>query len=134
MEEKGLYVVNDKTDSWIGNKNNETANLDLMLASEEISDTIEYKQEKDTWGSNHFPIVFSMKFRSKRYRKLTNRISNYKTDWKKYKKDITNRDKELEKEEYSRGNIEIKYRYLSDSMREEVCKASEKKVKEKRRK
>lgn len=84
------------------------------------------------WGSNHFPIVFSMKFRSKRYRKLTNRISNYKTDWKKYKKGIKNRDKELEKEEYSRGNIEIKYRYLSDSMREEVCKASEKKVKGKK--
>lgn len=80
MEEKGMYVINDRTESWIGDTKRRLSNLDLVFASEEISDNMEYIQEKDTWGSDHFPLIFTMKFNNKGYRKLSNRISNYNTD------------------------------------------------------
>lgn len=59
-------------------------NLDLVFVSEEISDDMKYIQEEDTWGSDHFPVIVSMKFKNKSYRKRSNRINNYKTDWNKY--------------------------------------------------
>lgn len=73
-----------------------------------------------------------MKFNNKGYRKLSNRISNYNTDWKKYKEDINNRNKDLEKEEFIRGSIEMKYKYINDIIREEVYKASGKNKKVKK--
>lgn len=60
----------------------------------------------------------------------TSTISNYKTDWKKYKKVIIYRNNELEKEEFIRGeleNVETRYKYINDIIREEVYKASGKK-------
>lgn len=90
-------------------------------------------QEEDTWGSDHFPLIFTMKFNNKGYRKLSNRISNYNTDWKKYKEDINNRNKDLEKEEFIRGSIEMKYKYINDIIREEAYKASGKNEKVKKR-
>lgn len=65
-----------------------------------------------------------------RYNILT--ISNYKTDWKKYKKVIIYKNNELEKEEFIRGNVETRYKYINDIIREEVYKASGKKEKVKK--
>lgn len=92
---------------------------------------MEYIQEEDMWGSDHFPLIFTMKFNNKGYRKLSNRISNYNTDWKKYK-DINNRNKDLEKEKFIRGSIEMKYKYINYIIREEVYKASGKNEKVKK--
>lgn len=57
----------------------------------------------------------------------TSTISNYKTDWKKYKKVIIYRNNELEKDEFIRGNVETRYKYINDIIKEEVYKASGKK-------
>lgn len=49
MEENSLYVINDKSESQIGDLKRRPSNLDLVFASEEISDDMEYFQEEDTW-------------------------------------------------------------------------------------
>lgn len=69
MEEKGLYIINDKTETWIGDVKRNPTNLDLFFASEEISDDMKYRQEEDTWGSDHFPVIVSIKFMNKSYKK-----------------------------------------------------------------
>lgn len=124
MEEKGLYIINDKTETWIGDVKRNPTNLDLFFASEEISDDMKYRQEEDIWGSDHFPVIVSMKFMNKSYKKRSNRISNYKTDWNKYKKNISNRNNELEKEKFIGSSVEMRYNYINKIMREEVYKAS----------
>lgn len=83
MEEKGMYIINDRTMTWNGDERRRETNLDLMFASEEIVEGSKYRQEKDSWGSNHIPIMIRIRYESKIYVKKSNRLSNGKTDWEK---------------------------------------------------
>lgn len=56
-------------------------------------------------GSDHFPLIFQMKFDNMGYRKLSNRINNYKTDWIRYRTGIKYIDNKLVSEMYTRGNV-----------------------------
>lgn len=53
MEENGLYIVNVKTETWIGDSVRRPRNLDLAFGSEEIVGEMKYKQLEDSWGSNN---------------------------------------------------------------------------------
>lgn len=65
-----------------------------------------------------------MKFKNKNYRKRSNSINNYKTDWNKYKKDIFNGNNELETEKFIGSSVEMRYNSINKIMREEIYKAS----------
>lgn len=43
MEEKGMYIVNDRSITWVGDVRRKETNLDLIFASEEIADGISYR-------------------------------------------------------------------------------------------
>lgn len=43
MEEKGMYVINEDTESWMGDYRRKPANLDLIFASEDIRGIIKYE-------------------------------------------------------------------------------------------
>lgn len=92
FEQKDLFVINDDTKFRISEIGQRESNLDLMFASGGILNNISYKQSKDLWGSDHFPIEFEIKAIYKTYKKKTDRISTKKSDWKMYKKII---EKEL---------------------------------------
>lgn len=62
MEEYGLYVVNTDSEIWMGDRKKRPSNLVLAFASDDILGGISYSQGRDTWGSNHFPISFNVKF------------------------------------------------------------------------
>lgn len=47
MEERGMYVVNKYTRSWMGDRKRRPSNLDLCFADEEVEGRIIIKQEKD---------------------------------------------------------------------------------------
>lgn len=83
-EEEGLYVMNIDTTSRIGEGGRQWSNLDLMFCTSEMVHRITYKQGKDTWGSDHFPIIYEIDEEMKGYFKKTNRITNKKTDWEQY--------------------------------------------------
>lgn len=80
MEENGLYIVNVKTETWIGDRVRRPRNLDLAFASEEIVGGMKYKQLEDSWGSNNYPVMYEMKFERGIYKKKENRLSNKRTD------------------------------------------------------
>lgn len=83
MEENGLYIVNVKTETWIGDSVRRPRNLDLAFASEEIVGGMKYKQLEDSWGNNNYPVMYEMKFERRIYKKKGNRLSNKRTDGKR---------------------------------------------------
>lgn len=80
MENEDMYVLNNDTESRQGERNQRNSNLNLIFVSGNVIDKIEYLQGKDTWGSDHYPIIFSLSYGVDIY-KRTNRISTKKTDW-----------------------------------------------------
>lgn len=88
MEEKGMYIVNDRSITWIGDVRRKETNLDLIFASEEIADGISYRQERDSWRSDHISAIVKIRHEKKIYVKKSNRLSSGKTDWEKYRKGI----------------------------------------------
>lgn len=69
MEEEGFFAVNDKTKSRISEVGSVPSNLDLMFSSEDIFKLIDYKQEQDTWGSDHYPIEYTIKINKEKHKK-----------------------------------------------------------------
>lgn len=71
MAENGLYVMNTDTETWMSDQKRKPSNLDLAFTSEDISGRVAYRQSKDTWGSDHFPIIFTVKFEKKYIARVT---------------------------------------------------------------
>lgn len=56
-DDESLYIINrSDTISRIGEGGCQDSNLDLMFCTNTIVHRITYKQKKDTWGSDHYPI------------------------------------------------------------------------------
>lgn len=117
MEEKGIYIVNDST---IGDQRRKEKNLDLMFASEDIVEGIRYREEEDSWGSDHIPVIIKIRYESKNYVKKSNRLSSGKTDWEKYKKGVR------QEEMIGNNGYEVMERYnrLCNIMKKEICIAT----------
>lgn len=120
MENNDLYLVNGGTLSRIGEGGTNDSNLDLIFCTEKVFSIISCKQKKDTWGSDHFPIIAEIKVKKENYIKKTNRISKKKTKWKIYEKEILKKEFILDTENYQNKNLEGKYEYLADIMKEAV--------------
>lgn len=69
IEEQGLYIMNQDTKSWMGDRKRKPSNLDLCFATEEIEGRVTSQQEKEVWDSNHYPIVVRIKFEKVIYKK-----------------------------------------------------------------
>ena len=57
------------------------SNIDLIFSSPNITDKITFKINKDTWGSDHFPIFIDIQLKKNIYRKKTFKINSVRTDW-----------------------------------------------------
>lgn len=123
MEDKGLYVVNESTSSWLGDNRRKASNLDLAFTTEEIYDRIKYKQGKDTWGSDHYPIFFKIELKRKAYKKKGFRISTSKTDWRKYKALLEDEEEYLQGEEFNNKTYIERYEWVCNKMREITIEA-----------
>lgn len=77
FEEEDLLIVNDDTKSRMGSLGQRDTNIDLIFASGEMLNYLEYSQEKDSWDSDHFPIMFEIGI-DYMYEKRTNRLSSKK--------------------------------------------------------
>lgn len=78
MLDEDMYIINRDTEFRVGEGNQCNSNIDLIFASENLVDKIDYEQGQDTWESDHFPINFELRINSSVYRKTTNRISTKK--------------------------------------------------------
>lgn len=54
MKEKGLYIIKEDTETWIGDYRRRPSNLDLIFASEDIGGAIKYVQTKDTGENDNY--------------------------------------------------------------------------------
>ncbi|XP_071575285.1 uncharacterized protein [Temnothorax nylanderi] len=84
MDDEGLICVNTDTCSRNGARGQRDTNLDLLFGSNHIVGEISYHQLADAWGSDHFPISFSFDNHPMIYKKITNRLSTKKTDWRRF--------------------------------------------------
>lgn len=116
---KGYIVLNSDTKSRMNYYNQVASNIDLIFANNNFIGWLDYKQIKDTWGSDHHPIEILVNVEVVVYRKLTNRVSNKNTDWKKYVVVVEERVKNLLE---ARSYSEIKNRY--DSFIDIIIKAA----------
>lgn len=64
--------------SFLGNSVQRDLNIDLLFSSESIMERMNYEQKEDTWGSDHFPIIFELGIRKINYNKKTNQLSTKK--------------------------------------------------------
>lgn len=116
MGENGLYIVNVKTETWIGDSVRRPRNLDLAFASEEIVGEMKLNNWK-TWGSNNYPVMYEMKFERGIYKKKGNRLSNKRTDWKTYRRELLIIEENTKEEEYKKMSNKQKYKWVCESMK-----------------
>lgn len=129
LEEKEIYVINSDTLSRMGETGQRDSNIDLIFSSHNVLNLIDYKQEEDTWGSDHYPIEFQISLNRKVYRKKTNRISTKKTNWKKYIDILMDKEEEVKSQNFLDLTEEERYDKLIQIMKEAVLRASGKNIK-----
>lgn len=119
-EEEGLFVINYDTMSRLGSPSQRDSNIDLLFANDSVMEKISYKQGYDTWGSDHYPIIFEIKARRNTYKKKSNRLSTKKTKWLEYQAFLDSEDNKVDAGDYLRLNIKEKYSYIIDKMKKAV--------------
>lgn len=115
MDEEDMYIVNEDTLSRMGEIGQNSSNIDLIFTSRGIIDKIQYEQEEDNWGSDHFPIraTIQIEYEKNQYTKVTNRISRKKTNWGQYKTELDRIIRRIrEKKKYLELNVIDKYNYI----------------------
>lgn len=100
MEERDLYIVNRDTLTSVGKGGKRHSNLDLCFCSEDLLCIVKHNQLKDTWGSDHYPIEFIIEVSRRIYKKVTNRISTKRTDWRLYEEIIKSKEHILLEEDF----------------------------------
>lgn len=107
-DEERLYIVNSDTKSRFGEGGMQDSNLDLLFCSGSMLHRFTHSQINDTWGSDHYPISFSIDDELQPYENKSNRISNGKTDWGKYEEILKeNQDELQEMKQTGRNHIEM---------------------------
>lgn len=129
LEEKEIYVINSDTLSRMGEIGQRDSNIDLIFSSHNVLNLIDYKQEEDTWGSDHYPLEFQISLNRKVYRKKSNRISTKKTNWKKYIGILMDKEEEVKSQNFFDLTEEERYDKLIQIMTEAVLSASGKNIK-----
>lgn len=78
MEDHGYICLNTETLTRIGDNNQRSSNIDLILCTHDVPDIMDYQQGEDPWGSDHFPLILEIKTSRITYHKITNRLSTKK--------------------------------------------------------
>lgn len=116
MEEKEMFIINVDSKSRIGEGANRDSNIDLLFATKNIADKINYTQNDDAWESDHFPIVFTINGAPQTYIKKTNRCSTKRTEWDEYSEIMENSIDKLKEDRYNRETVEGKYQIIVDTI------------------
>lgn len=119
-----FFVINYDTLFRFGGVGQSSSKLDLALCSGDLLSEISYFQINDTWGSDHFPIEYTFSYKAKLYNKVTNRISNKKTDWNEYVKYLNYKLDYVSSETFLRQHNMDKYRTIVGILRDAVISAT----------
>ncbi|XP_026482145.1 uncharacterized protein LOC113389314 [Ctenocephalides felis] len=108
IEENNLYLVNNGSPTLVF-KNTKTV-VDITLCSSEIINKIKWEVQKESLGSDHFPIHVELNVKNDKYINTSVRKWNCKrADWDKYKSVI-----EEKCEKIDNSTTEVSYSELLD--------------------
>lgn len=79
---------------------------------------LKYSQGDESWGPDHFSILFEINSDYNIYSKRTNRICKNRTDWSKFTGILLNREEEFNSIEYIESTGEEKYTKFTELLRE----------------
>ncbi|XP_070152058.1 uncharacterized protein [Polyergus mexicanus] len=119
-----LYLINSDTLTRIGEGGRNPSNLDRMFCTKDLVHRMSYKQKSDTWGSDHHPIVYIIDEELKTYKRITNRITTKRTDWKMFEVLMEKNLEMFSSKEYNLKNHIEKYNLLKDVIIKAVEEAS----------
>lgn len=128
MEDHGYICLNTDTLTRMGDNNQRSSNIDLILCTHDVPDIVDYQQGEDPWGSDRFPLILEIKTSRITYHKITNRLSTKKTDCEEYHKWMDQKIKQLREEIDTSNNFETKYETFVAYMKAAIFKASNKKI------
>lgn len=126
FESVDLFIVNDNTKTRIGEIGQMDSNIDLIFANDKAIDLIKYSVAEETWGSDHYPVLFDIEMDRRIYKKITNRISNKLTDWSAYQAWLEDNIREIENEKYKGLSREERYERFMTLLKTSVYKAKKK--------
>lgn len=69
---------------------NSRSNIDLVLSSISLADSIKVAINKETYGSDHFPVLTKISAEKKIYVKQTFNLTSVRTDWDSLRQDLEN--------------------------------------------
>lgn len=100
------------------------SNLDLLFCTEGIMGLIDYEQEEEPGDSDHLPIIYTLGINTEIYERKTYRITNKKTKWKIYTKELNRREEKIKSEQYQQLTEEKKYYTMTRIMQESAWLAT----------
>lgn len=67
LEQNDMFIVNSDTKSRQDEIGQKTPTWTWYFSNDKVYDAIEYYQESDNWGSDHFPISFKIEINYELY-------------------------------------------------------------------
>ena len=104
-----------------------TSNIDLVTSTMAIADNINLQVCDETYGSDHFPIFFTVDANKNSYIKKTFKISTKKTDWSKFEKKLEEKYDIFLTKSYDELMPSQKYDFFVNIISEAIKKATPKK-------
>lgn len=122
-------MVNTDTKTRIGEVGQKDSNLDLIICNDKLYNKVKYKIEKNSWGSDHFPLKIELKIEIGSYRKRTNRISKRCITGMRIRRSLVKWNVYLTQRSILNLTEEDKYKVTENCMIQAVMEASGKEIK-----
>lgn len=114
---KTFFIINHDTKTRIGEVGQRNTNIDLIFSNSKIFSLIKYKQEEESWGSDHIPISFVCETDYRVYRKKTNRTLKERTGENIHIGIFRGKERDLNKIEYTELGEADKYKKIVEIIR-----------------
>ena len=119
-----IMLLNTDTKTHVDSHSVKKSNIDLILASLDLSQNITYLIDNDTRGSDHHPLVIGLTTRKFIYRKIKFKVQSVRTDWHKVNKMLDVKYSFFSTSEFANKIPKDKYKYLINLIRESVKKST----------
>lgn len=81
IDAKDLFLHNDNSSTHLDISTGKKSNIDLVLSSLPLADKMDVAVSDETFGSDHFPIIFNIDTKRHLYEKKTFKLKSVRTNW-----------------------------------------------------
>lgn len=127
LDVKNIYLHNANTVTHVDPRTGNTSNIDLILSTMAIADRIQLQACDETYGSDHFPLFFTIDVNTNSFNKKTFKITTKKTNWIKFQKNVEEKYDTFLTKDYDDLSPAQKYDYFVNIISESIKNATPKK-------